>query len=201
MICKYCRTNTMIWLDRTTVCTECGVETPTPYDVGEKGWSLSLDTYSRIKRFEKLFDSVVLCHGTEKDNKMLYHLATFGKCDMDTLLQRIKDSKLTDKRYGSLHLFAKVFREDYIAPEIPKDHLALKQKLLKIFKNFEFVHKRHFPTQHFFNYRWLIRKLLHQYGHMQFDEYIKPIQCAKRQLHYLEMFENYQSKIGGFSHI
>ena len=158
-VCRHCQTKTLLWFARSTVCTQCGLESTigyVPEKVSGTFWNCILvDTYSRLKRFQKLFESVVLCLPSPKDELMLIFLSQFGKCDMDTLLQRIKDSKLQDKRYGSIHLFCKLHVLNYIAPPLPKKYLVLKRRLSALFKEFEFIHNRYFSDRHFLNYRWL----------------------------------------------
>jgi hypothetical protein len=42
----------------------------------------------------------------------------------------------------------------------------------------------HFPSKPFFNYPWLLRKLLSNHGLLDYIQFVKPIRCEKRNTHY-----------------
>jgi hypothetical protein len=46
-----------------------------------------------------------------------------------------------------------------------------------------------FPNKPFFNYPWLLRKLLFQHSLSDYICFVKPIRCEKRNLYYEELFK------------
>ena len=137
--------------------------------------------YSRKKRFGKLFDSVFTGCAEPKDEKMLRFLGCHKLeiTDMKTLLETIKKAHLPDKRFGSIHLFARIFINTFVAPVFDGDRFELRKRVLLDFENLEFAHLNNTPTVPFFNYRWLLGKILTECGVCQYTRYIKEIKCNK----------------------
>ena len=183
----------------TTICNTCGYEKTVPYDLTQQhfDWTKTpvMTCYSRKKRFAKLFDATIAPHGEPNDTQMLKYLSSKNKAgSVDQLLQMVKRSSLRDKRYGSLHLLAKLFLQGYYTPAPPENLWAVRRKILYRFEDFEFAHKR-YRTDNFFNYRWLLAKLLTECGLERFLIYVKLLKCPIRCQHYEEMFAALQDKL------
>ena len=193
--CESCKTYTVCALPRTRVCLSCGLEQSVPYDMYEQSkicmWNnISFQTgYSRKKRFGKLFDSVVIGAAETKDEKMLIYLKSVTINSMDDLLLAIKESGLIDKRYGSIHLFCRVYVSEFSMPKQPKHIPELRKRILFQFENLEFSHLHKLKNRPFFNYRWLLSKILGEAGIHQFKPFIKVIKCKKRREYYENMYE------------
>ena len=202
-ICPECKTRTLLTLARTVVCTDCGLEKIVPYDIyatNEQGhWnSFYFQTaYSRKKRFGKLFDSVIFGGSDTKDEKMLAYLT--GVRDniknFENLLECIKTCTLADKRYGSLHLLSRIFLKNYKPPARPKNIFELRKRVLRQFESLEIAHRKKYDKKPFFNYRWLLGKILTECGVCQYTRYIKEIKCKNRNKHYEDMFSELSTTV------
>ena len=196
--CDICNTPSLLQMPRSLVCSICGIEKEVPYDMSDqhcnREWSAIFcqTVYSRKKRFGKLFDSVLMGGSEPKDEKMLRYLdgITEDILSMENLVDKVKQAPLSDKRFGSLHLFARCFVTSFVVPVYRGDYFELRKRVLRDFENLEFAHLNNTPTVPFFNYRWLLKKILNRIGLFQFDSFIKVIKCKHRRQHYEDMFEN-----------
>ena len=98
---------------------------------------------------------------------------------------RMKLSTLKDKRYGSMHMFATHFLTGYSTPAFKLHHKALIQHSFRHIEHKFFKYKHNTP---FFNYPWLLRKLLTKHDLLEYLPYVKPIRCGKRNSYYEDMF-------------
>jgi hypothetical protein len=199
--CSPCSKFNLLDLGTTLVCKICGKEIkqgPNPAIGARVGCdsALFITHYSRVNRFLKLFESVVLPHATAKDTKMLTYLDT-RKNDItspETLLHCMQDSKLPDKRYVSVHLFTKIYVPSYKLTTMPTRYLNDKWCLERQFRDIEFTHRKSDNDQ-FYNYAWLLRHLLTGKSQYQsFLPYIKKIKCKKRRKRYFDMFQELARK-------
>lgn len=202
-LCSNCNQYSLYALPRTSVCALCGVEKIVPYDMYTQSkiidWSgICIPTaYSRKKRFAKLFDSVVTGHAEKKDELMLSFLAT-RKNEIKTredVLDCIRISSLPDKRYGSIHLFSRIYVPNFTAPLLPANFFQLKKRVLRKFEDFEFEHRNKYYGKPFFNYRWLLGKIMFEFGISQFAPFIKVIKCKKRRQHYEDMYQELSTAV------
>jgi hypothetical protein len=191
-----CSPFNLLDLVNTKVCKECGRETLQLSDPSlgarHSGDALFITHYSRVNRFMRLLESVVLPHGTTKDTQMLQWLDR-NKEDIstpETLLRCMQKSGLADKRYSSLHLFHRIHMSDYHAPRMPSKYLQDKKRFQRAFLDIEFAHRR-CPHTQFFNYAWLLRHMLQsEPAYAEFLVYIKCIKCPKRRSRYQEMLDS-----------
>jgi len=202
-LCEFCKTHSVCALSRTKVCISCGIEQPVPFDMYQQSkicqWNnLSFQTaYSRKKRFGKLFDSVVMGPLEKKDEKMCQHLTKLKIEEIEDILVAIKESGLTDKRYGSIHLFSRLFIPGFCEPTPPKDLYELRKRILFSFETLEFAHLHNMKDRPFFNYRWLLSKILDSVKVSQFKQFIKVIKCKKRRGYYEKMYHELSTTVKG----
>ena len=195
--CKLCIAH-LIDTGYTLVCPECGLETKASLDTRNcvQLWhqpdaSLMSTHYSRLNRFIRLIDSVILPSTSKKDERMLEYLFKHQNkiSTPRTLLHIMHKSKLPNKRYNNFHMFQKLFCVGYVKPKIPDNYFNFKRILIKQFRSIEFAHRKA-NMQQFFNYSWLLRFLLEEYTEYQpYLRFIKKIKCKKRSKFYMDMID------------
>ena len=202
-LCIYCGIDTqkIVTSANTSICIECGNEKKTPYDLSKEPYDWTrvpcITSYSRKKRFAKLFDNTVNPNAETNDNLMLRYLMGVGLIrTVPELLRIIKKSNLRDKRYGSLHVFSKMFVQSYQKPTTPKNLLLLRKSILKRFEDYEFAHKR-YGSGNFFSYRWLLAKLLKEFNLDRYLVFVKMLKCPIRCSYYETMFADLNIKLCG----
>ena len=172
------------------VCPECG-RTNRVLTVTRQGFCEDVThcVYSRTKRFETMLRALLYPAFDQKDTLMFKHLS--GKNRFKTIHElenAMKTCKVKEKRFFSLHLFAKLMCSDYNIIHPPP---------LEFFKRvmfgFDEVLTR-FNTlstlrSNFFSYPWLMRTLLNLLGERRYDMFIKRIRCKKRNEFYENMFK------------
>ena len=111
-----------------------------------------------------------------------------------TKFSTIKDLELEmkmcdtkEKRFHSLHLFAKLMCANY-KPIQPPPLIYFKRVMTAFDEVLCRFNAQHGPN--FFSYPWLIRRLLNLSGETRYNRFIKKIRCKKRNLHYKKMFDN-----------
>ncbi len=174
-----------------SVCPQCG-RTARVLTVTRQGFSEDVVqcVYSRTKRFETMLRALLYPAFDNKDESMYIHLS--GKKRFETthdLENAMKTCKVKEKRFFSLHLFAKLMCQDYETIHPPP---------LKFFKRVMFGFDEvlcRFNTlralrSNFFSYPWLMRTLLNLFGERRYDNFIKKIRCKKRNEFYETMFKN-----------
>ena len=185
--CEKCRVFKLSTNQCTLVCPNCGVTTRvlTPEFEYHKQ-PLFMCSYSRSKRFGVLLSRVLLPCFLHHDAKMFRFLDTYKPYEsVEDIMNRMKLSTLKDKRYCSLHLFARYFMSSYTAP----DHrLQYHKTIMFSFREVERNFSR-FPKMPFFNYPWLLRKLLSFHSLLDYICFVKPIRCEKRNLYYEALFK------------
>jgi hypothetical protein len=152
---------------------------------------LMLAVYERKKRFKDIMNKMLYPTIDNKDMPMFMYLTEYIKKHekFDTteeILACMKKSGIPDKRYVSLHAFARRFMNGYKA--IPLKTHRLSALFRRYFNMLESVFYRRYPTSPFFNYNWLLRRLLTMYKHDELVQFVKPIKCPKRDSRYEDMF-------------
>ena len=179
-----------------SICSECGVVQKTVYFVSSINTfndPIQICFYQRKKRFEKILDQITLPRIENKDIPVYKKLDGNLFDTVDDLKLFIKSLNVQDKRYHSLHAFAKRFVTSYKQPSEFTTHN--KQCCLYLFEKLECCFLRHMFNVPFFNYAWLIRKILNMLHFSQFDMFIKRIKCPKRNKYYNDMFTFLHTKI------
>ena len=170
-------------------CVDCGLLLGTFFELhkmqSHQDWSNDslIIPYMRSRRFSDLLDTVCLGNETRNDKHMLYFLAKHKVSTRHDIWNTMKKSKLTDKRYSSVHLFCKCFDKDFLeftSAQINK-FLRLKKSMILCFNYIETkFYNIHNVKAPFFNYRFLASVLLQKFGLTVFTKYLKPLQCVKR---------------------
>jgi len=186
----------------TEVCFECGLEKPISFSLMQSTCPRDKAPfptgYSKIKRFTKILDCVLRPTPSPADAQMLQLLS--GKPRFDSIPDMMAAMKLgtfRDKRYISLHLFARLFLRDYTTP-VTTDR-SVRKRILMQFERIQFGHLRYTPSQQFFNYSWLLSVLLVECGLSEHVKYIKNLRCKHRKQFYtdlLEQIRNAYNEIG-----
>jgi uncharacterized Zn finger protein (UPF0148 family) len=172
------------------VCPECG-RTSHVLTVTRQGFSEDVThcVYSRTKRFETMLRALLYPSFDQKDTLMYKHLS--GQKRFETihdLEDAMKTCKVKEKRFFSLHLFAKLMCQDYNTISPPP---------LEFFKRVMFgfdevltrFNTLHMLRSNFFSYPWLMKSLLNLLGETRYDKFIKKIRCKKRNEFYETMFK------------
>jgi hypothetical protein len=198
MNCKECNPIHLVYEDGSAVCTECGrVHTHLQeYVVGINTYNdpLQICFYQRRKRFLHILEKITAPYMDNKDVS-IYKLLL----DMDTTFDTVEDIMATlkklpvkDKRYHSLHIFSKLFLKDYVMPSVLSERS--KKRCMFLFSEIESAFLK-CKTVPFFNYAWLIRRVLNHFKFYEYDAYIKRIKCEKRNAYYNEMFNELYTTI------
>ena len=181
----------------TYVCDFCGVEKRTPLEIYERIAPRNMAPfpvgYSRCKRFTKILDGVLYPTPSPADKHMLAFLYEQTKAErfdsIADLLNTIKKSTCRDKRYISLHCFAKIFVKDYKAP-VSINYMRKRKCILNEFEHILFGHLRYCVHEQFFNYSWLLCVLLRKYGLENLVVYVKNLRCSRRKDFYRDLLKH-----------
>ena len=139
--------------------------------------------YSKLKRFSKILDGVLYPTPATADGKMLKHISLRKYDSLDELRIAMKSADLRDKRYTSIHLFAKLFVTSYKAPPV-RNYDLVRRAILRAFEDVQFSHLRVCPTEQFFNYNYLLVVLLKENGLGDLVQYVKNLRCKRRRAFY-----------------
>ena len=177
----------------TYVCELCGVETSTPLEIYQRVAPRNMAPfpvgYSRCKRFTKILDGLLYPTPSSADQKMLAFLENHRIDSIEHLLKTMKKSPTRDKRYVSLHCFAKLFVKNYKAP--PRLNYFDKRKcILNEFEHILFGHQRYCAHEQFFNYNWLLCVLLEKFGLKNLVVYVKNLRCCHRKDFYKNLLQH-----------
>ena len=146
----------------TVVCCICGRETRIGYKMTEPNANSYLTHtpflggYSREKRFEMMLDLVLKPTPTKSDDGVLEYLFKHKPIkNLGQLYFLLKKHRGKDKRYCSLHCFARLFVKNYTPPiRHPPGTVS---NIMEKFKDIEFLHSRHAPENRpFFSYYFLL---------------------------------------------
>ena len=193
MNCAHCEGTQKTTLEGGIVCDTCGREEKPPLitSLTPRDWMTEpiMHIYSRKKRFAHLFDKLCFPAPDAKDEQCLRYLETKKLLTFKDLITSLKKSKLKDKRYCSLHTFSRLFVRTYQEPTSLIDVFRTKKVILHDFERVEFAHRKLHTHVPFFNYPWLLQKLLTVRGITRFNRFIKQIKCKRRTQHYEDMFQ------------
>ena len=149
--------------------------------------ALMIAVYERRKRFRDIMNRMLYPCIENKDMPMFKYLSTHKPFESVTdLLHTMKKSGIADKRYVSLHAFSRRFLKGYVEP-ITHTHRTAKL-FLRLFNMLETVFYREYPDRPWFNYNWLLRRMLIHFDIKQYLPFVKAIKCPKRRDRYEEMF-------------
>ena len=171
------------------ICTGCGVETEVleNNDRHESYEDVFVCVYSRRKRFEALLDSVLFPSFEKKDTPIFEAIGTQKFDTTADIIEHLKTLELPDKRFCSVHLFAKHMLKEYTPPEVPT--LDFKAQIMYHFDQILSRHQAMFHGKTFFSYPWLLKHILHYMGVDHYEQYIKPIRCARRRKKYSKLLK------------
>ena len=197
-----CGQKLYITFRHTSICMECGIEKRIPFDMfnSRKVYTSNAPLftgYSRKNRFEKMLDAVLTPISQPGDNVVLYYLNNHTPIkDMKELMSLLKNSPSKDKRYGSLHLYSKLFISSYEPPMVPTNLESIKKSILSDFGDVEFYHRKlNDEKTPFFNYCWLLIKFLKKYNLIQYLRFVKPLKCKHRRELYKKMYDKLGIKV------
>ena len=138
--------------------------------------------YSRNKRFAVLLKTILFPCPGKSDEKMLHY---FFKNDLKPKVSEIENvfrtSGLNDKRYSSIHIFAKLFSPDY--KPISYNNIEQIEKIIEWnFIRFEMKYKQKYDG--FLSYNYIMIYLLESMNFHEYIPFIKETKCARRLKHY-----------------
>ena len=170
----------------TTICHECGQETSTGYKMTEPNMNSYLTHtpflggYSRQKRFEMMLDLVLNPTPSRSDDGVLEYLFKHKPIkNLGELYYLLKKHRGKDKRYCSVHCFARLCMKNYTPPMRPPS--GTKMRVMAKFRDVEFLHKRHCPPKRpFFSYYFLLRRFLSEVDLADHMKYVKKLKCPHR---------------------
>ena len=186
--CSSCKSKDVFITDyHTVVCTRCGVEKRCAFEITPLHVSYNCNHhqpfasgYNRQKRFNIMLSNVLFGGCNRADEHMIKYLIQFKPyTDESSLLKQMKHSCLRDKRYTSLHLFARLFLESYQKVEMPTNWDAVEKSIMRMFGEIELAHHRVF-SKPFFSYVWLLQKILLCHKIDWCSRFIKQLKCPKR---------------------
>ena len=192
------------------MCLDCGLEKNQTLsiirDTSPRDMSPFPTGYSKSKRFAKILDGLLYPTPSPADAKMIEFLTSRVFDTLPEMLSAMKSGTFRDKRYISIHLFAKLFLRGYKPPKLqdrpfhsspgPKvlsparrvgPLLPIRKRILMEFEHIQFGHMRYTPETQFFNYSWLLVVLLGEFGLGEYVPYIKNLRCNHRKTFYREL--------------
>jgi hypothetical protein len=193
MDCEHLIKN-LVQCDGFSTCIECGcvVDARPEFLNGIDNYvePLQICFYRRSKRFEDMLRKMVNPTPEKKDTDVIERYLNSGTRfnSITEFVVSLKGSGIKDKRYQSLHLFSKLFVDDYKTVE-PLSDGELKL-CVNMFKDVEYRFLKRTENIPFFNYNWLLSKLLHFMKITQYDPFLKKIKCKKRNEYYERMFNS-----------
>jgi len=193
MNCKCTRFHTTPY--HTLVCIECGIERVQSFEVTEAttsftqsyGWH-GVGLYSRSKRFGQMLDQCILGLANSVDEPMLRYLSTYPSFpNTKSLLSVLRTAPLKDKRYCSLHLFSRLYCDDYRLVRV-SSYPEVKTNLISLYQQLEKLHSQMSPGQQFISYAFIMNEILILKGFNHFTRYIKKLKCPRRNKRYRTQF-------------
>ena len=173
----------------TQVCLDCGLEKNTALSIlqntSPRDMSPFPTGYSKSKRFAKILDGLLYPTPSPADAKMIGFLTSRVFDTLPEMLTAMKSGTFRDKRYISIHLFAKLFLRGYKPPKL--QDRPIRKRILMEFEHIQFGHMRYTPEAQFFNYSWLLVVLLGEFGLGEYVPYIKNLRCVHRKKFYTDL--------------
>jgi len=191
-----CSMGKILRVDGFNTCTLCGsLKSSQEYLNGIENYvePLQMCVYQRKKRFEEMLSKLVFPHPDRKDELVLEALHRNNK-QFDTtaeLVVFLKQTKIKDKRYQSVHAFSRFFVKQYIHLQ-PLSMLTFK-RCSKMFEHIEFKFVKTTKNVPFFNYNWLMKKILHAFNIFCYDPFLKNIKCKIRNAYYENLYKQLSS--------
>jgi hypothetical protein len=179
----------------TEICQVCGLETPVAYNIDH---SMTINAYeshcpfskgySRLTRFTRMLCSIIHPCPQHFDDRMLKYLDEHQPYPtQEKLMERMKMAPIKDKRYCSVHLYCKLFVENYEPPALPSNIKEIETQITNHFKDIEFAHHKH--GEPFFNYMWLLNVCLEKWNLQPYLQFTKSLKCKKRKQLYSDMYD------------
>ena len=157
-------------------------------------------SYTRLHRFKNMMTMLFFPSAAKHDEPVLRLFAGKTFHTIAEMKETLRHSKLKNKRYCNLHLFAKLFLVNYIPPKTNTNRLILlRERIGRCFLNLESSFNLYSESPTFFNYAWLLRKLLHRFKLQEFLPYLKKLKNKKRCVEYQErltFLTNKSSEVG-----
>ena len=173
----------------TQVCLDCGLEKNTAFSIlqntSPRDMSPFPTGYSKRKRFAKILDGLLYPTPSPADAKMIEFLTSRVFDTLPEMLTAMKSGTFRDKRYISIHLFAKLFLRGYKPPKLQGQ--AVRKRILMEFEHIQFGHMRYTAEAQFFNYSWLLAVLLSEFGLGDYVQFIKNLRCNHRKTFYRDL--------------
>ena len=188
----------------TIICRLCGVERRIMRDCtwNNCGFAMRhspfLSGYSRTKRFRGMVEAIFWPTPTNGDSLMLEYLLAQEFNNRKEIIQAVTAAPLKDKRFGSIHLFCRLFNPEYIKPVVIRLHEMLK-RLVWEFQILEARFKQRIEEGPFINYSWLIGYLFTKLECLDYLKYVKELKCEKRKKRYMDMV--LKLEVSNFSHL
>ena len=180
----------------TQICGDCGLEKNIPIETRNTHFTLNQPLwvgYSRVNRFRKILKLLFFpgAHGSVP-GKVFLIMKQKGPFDsVSEMCDFLKSLKSRTKNYNAIHLYAKYFVKNYVAPKPPL--LNIRQHMLADFSLLERGMSLHFPDRRFFSYRWLLIKLLQKYELFCYVPFVKPLVNKISSKKYDQMFQKIMS--------
>ena len=192
MNCDHCEQD-RIYIDGFETCTECGMVFRDNMEyvngITNVVEPMQVCVYQRKKRFEEMLKRLTCPTFDKKDTPILKEFLHKPKFEtIDLFLEALKNTKIKDKRYQSLHAFCQIFVVDYNAPAVLQPHEI--NHILALFETVECRFHNKTNKIPFFNYNWLLGKLLERIGITRFHKYLKKIKCKKRNFYYETLYND-----------
>ena len=178
----------------TIICWRCGIERRVIVNCtyNNCGFAMRhspfLSGYSRSKRFRCMVSALFWPTPVNADEKMLRFLFMRRFKSRAGIIKTLTAAPLKDKRFGSIHIFCRLFDPQYKEPP----HDCLFRMLSKMVWEFEVIEGRfrqRFTREPFINYTYLIRYLLRKLGYEVYLPFVKQLKCEKRKIRYNEMLQ------------
>lgn len=152
-----------------------------------------LQGYSRSKRFRQMSEMLLFPSPNNPDTPALEYLSAHKQeiqCIQD-IMKLLSVSKLSDKRFCSVHLFSRVFNPGYVKPPKYGDLFAMLDKMVYIFQTIELRYKQYASDKPFINYTYIIRHILRKLKYLYYLQFVKILKCDKRKERYRLMIESF----------
>ena len=134
--------------------------------------------YSRSKRFSLLIKTLLHPFPTKADEPMLkYFVKNKIRPPVSKIIDVMRGSGLSDKRYSSIHTFAQLFSSDYKKMDIP-NVFQLEKTLLILFRDFESDYYEKYQSH--LAYSLAIDFLLRRCGLEYLLQFVKRTKCKRR---------------------
>ena len=122
------------------------------------------------------------------DTKALKYLSNKTLTCRQDIIDAISTAPLKDKRFGSIHIFCRLFDPHYQEPA-HKCLFVMLKRMVAEFGHIETRFQQVFSNEPFINYTYLIRHLLLKLGYVSYLPFVKTLKCEKRKAKYNHMLD------------